>query len=199
LTVTLTTPTSISETATTPRRPDPLVWGQGPKTLEVFLEPTCPFSGRAFGKLDALLALAGADRLTIKLRLNTQPWHAFSPTLTRAVLAASTTSGGKDAAKAVLAAIAAHRDEFEPTQHCQGPLLDRSPAQLLARLEELSGIPLRAAFEDPALTTEVKWQAKYARQNGIHVTPTFMVDGLVVPDMSSGDAVEVWLGKLGLG
>lgn len=49
------------------------------------------------------------------------------------------------------------------------------------------------------MTTEVKWQAKYARQNGIHVTPTFMVDGLVLPDMSSGDAVEVWLGKLGLG
>lgn len=67
-----------------------------------------------------------------------------------------------------------------------------------ARLEELSGIPLRAAFEDPALTPNVKWQAKYARQNGSHVTPTFMVDGLVVPDMSSGDAVEVWLGKLGL-
>jgi protein-disulfide isomerase len=184
---------------TTARCCDPLVWGQGPKTLEVFLEPTCPFSGRAFGKLDALLALAGTDRLTIKLRLNAQPWHAFSPTLTRAVLAASTTPGGKDAAKAVLAAIAAQRDEFEPTQHCQGPLLDRSPAQLLARVEELSGIPLRAAFEDPVLTTEVKWQARYARQNGIHVTPTFMVDGLVVPDMSSGDAVEVWLGKLGLG
>lgn len=48
-----------------------------------------------------------------------------------------------------------------------------------ARLEELSGIPLRAAFEDPALPPDVKWQAKYARQNGIHVMPTFMVDGLV--------------------
>ena len=178
---------------------DPLVWGHGPRVLEVFLEPTCPFSGRAFGKLDALLEQAGADRLTIQLRLNPQPWHAFSPTLTRAVLAAATTPGGKDAAKAVLAAIAAHRDEFEPSQHCQGPLLDRSPAQLLARVEELSGIALRAAFEDPALTTDVKWQAKYARQNGIHVTPTFMVDGLVAPDFSSGDAVEVWLGKLGLG
>lgn len=48
-----------------------------------------------------------------------------------------------------------------------------------ARLEELSGIPLRAAFEDPALPPDVKGQAKYARQNGIHVMPTFMVDGLV--------------------
>ena len=30
----------------------PLVWGHGPRTLEVFLEPTCPFSVRAFNKLD---------------------------------------------------------------------------------------------------------------------------------------------------
>lgn len=47
--------------------------------------------------------------------------------------------------------------------------------------------------------TEVKWQAKYTRQNGVHVTPTFMVDGLVMPDVSSGDAVGVWLGTLGVG
>jgi hypothetical protein len=44
----------------------------------------------------------------------------------------------------------------------------------------------------------MKWHAKYARQNGIHTTPTFMVDGLVVPDMSSGDDVETWLRKLGI-
>jgi hypothetical protein len=29
---------------------------------------------------------------------------------------------------------------------------------------------------------------QYARQNGIHVSPSFMIDGLVQPDMSSGDA-----------
>ncbi|MEN9485648.1 MAG: hypothetical protein RJB37_3528, partial [Pseudomonadota bacterium] len=45
---------------------------------------------------------------------------------------------------------------------------------------------------------DVKWQAKYARQNGAHVTPTFMVDGLVVADMGSGETVEAWLGRLGL-
>lgn len=33
----------------------PLVWGHGPRTFEVFLEPTCPYSVRAFNKLDDLL------------------------------------------------------------------------------------------------------------------------------------------------
>lgn len=29
----------------------PLHWGQGPNSLEIFIEPTCPFSVIAQGKL----------------------------------------------------------------------------------------------------------------------------------------------------
>ena len=36
---------------------EPLVWGRGPRILEMFLEPTCPFSAKAFGKIDDLIAL----------------------------------------------------------------------------------------------------------------------------------------------
>jgi hypothetical protein len=42
----------------------------------------------------------------------------------------------------------------------------------------------------------VKWHARYGRQNGIHVSPTFMIDGLVQADMSSGDAVTDWVSRL---
>jgi protein-disulfide isomerase len=178
---------------------DPLVWGHGPRRLEVFLEPTCPFSARAFAKLDELLQRAGEDRLTIHLRLQPQPWHAFSPITTRAVLAAATTLGGKAAARAVLTAIFGHREAFEPAEHCQGELLERSPHALITQIEALSGVALMGAWQDPALTPHIKWQARYARQNGIHVTPTFMIDGLVVADMGSGEPVEQWLGRLGLG
>ena len=45
-------------------RADPLVWGHGPRIFEVFLEPTCPFSVKAFSKLDDLLDQAGEDRIT---------------------------------------------------------------------------------------------------------------------------------------
>ncbi len=174
-----------------------LTWGHGPRTLEVFLEPTCPFSARAFGKLDELLARAGEDRLTLRIRLLAQPWHCFSPTIVRAVLAALTTAGGQSSAKAVLAAVFSHREAFEPADHCTGPVLDRSPREVLALIEQYSAVPVAAAFEHPALTQEMKWQARYARQNGIHVTPTFMIDGLVVPDMGSGDPVDAWLARLG--
>ena len=177
---------------------DPLVWGQGPATLEIFLEPTCPFSARTFGKLDDLLSRAGEDRLTLKLRLQSQPWHPFSPAVTRAILAASTTTGGKAAAKAVMAAVFAHRDEFDLIEHRCGPNLDLTIRGILQKIERYSGVEVAQPFELPGLERELKWHARYARQNGVHATPTFMVNGLVAADMSSGDPVDAWLTKLGL-
>src|SRR6266576_3393303 len=90
-----------------------LVWGRGPRVFEVFLEPTCPHSVKAFNKLDELLATAGPERIAVKMHLHSQPWHLYSGVIVRSVLAASTLPSGKEAAKAVLAAVAAHRDEFE--------------------------------------------------------------------------------------
>lgn len=177
---------------------DALRLGHGPRTLDVFLEPTCPFSARAWGKLDELLARAGAERLTIRLRLQSQPWHLFSSVTTRAVLAAASLPEGAAAVRAVLGAIFTHRAEFEPADHCSGEVLDRTPRQVLARIEALSGLALAAAWETPALTAAVKWQARHARQNGIHVSPTFLIDGLAVPEMGSGETVDAWLERLGL-
>jgi hypothetical protein len=62
---------------TTTWRADPLVWGHGPRVFEAFLEPTCPFSVKASGRLDDLLGQAGEDRITIKLRLQSQPWRMY--------------------------------------------------------------------------------------------------------------------------
>ena len=174
----------------------PLVWGHGARIFEAFLEPTCPFSVRALGKFDALLALAGEDRITLKIRLQSQPWHMFSGVITRAVLAASTLPNGRDAAKSVLLAVGAHREEFEFERHAAGPNMDATPAQIIARIEGYTGLVLAAAFANPELDREIKWHCKYARQNGIHVSPTFMIDGLVQNDISSGDAVEAWAAKL---
>jgi hypothetical protein len=181
---------------TTKWRADPLTWGQGPRLLEMFLEPTCPFSGRALGKLDDLLKQAGEDRITVKIRLQSQPWHMYSGVIVRCIVAASTLPEGKEAARAVLAAVAAHREEFEFTRHCSGPNMDATPSEIIARIERYVGVTLADAFAIPDLDREIKWHCKYARQNGIHASPTFMIDGLVRPDMSSGDAVSEWVSRL---
>jgi hypothetical protein len=94
-----------------------------------------------------------------------------------------------------MAAIAAHREEFEFERHAGGPNMDVTPNQIIERLEGYSGVKLKEVFAIPDLDREIKWHCKYARQNGIHVSPTFMIDGLVQPDMSSGDEVGVWVKK----
>jgi predicted DsbA family dithiol-disulfide isomerase len=175
---------------------DPLTWGKGARVFEVFLEPTCPFSVKAFGKLDELLSQAGEDRIAIKIRLQSQPWHMFSGVIVRTILAASTLEGGKESAKAVMAAVGAHREEFEFTRHAGGPNMDATPNDIIARIEGYTGLRLGAAFAEPSLERDIKWHSKYARQNGIHVSPTFMIDGLVQPDMGSGDAVSDWVARI---
>lgn len=175
---------------------EPLAWGRGPRVFEMFLEPTCPFSVKAFGKLDDTLKLSGDDRITVKIRLQSQPWHMYSGVIVRCILAASTLQGGKEAAKTVMMAVARHREEFEFTRHCSGPNMDATPRDIIARLEGYSGLPLADAFAIPDLDREIKWHCKYARQNGVHVSPTFMINGLVQPDMSSGDGVSDWITRL---
>lgn len=177
-------------------RAAPLSWGQGPRVLEMFLEPTCPFSVRALGKVDDLLAQAGEDRITVKIRLQSQPWHLYSGVVVRSILAASTLPLGREAARAVMNAVAAHREEFEFEDHCGGANMDATPAQIIARLEHYSGIRIAEAFALPDLDSEMKWHSRYARQNGIHVSPTFMIDGLVHADMGSADAVAEWVKRL---
>ncbi len=177
---------------------DPLAWGHGPRRFEIFMEPTCPFSAKAFGKVDALLKAAGEDRITVELRLLSQPWHMFSGVVTRAILAASTMEGGRETAKKVLEAVCAHREEFEFTDHCAGPNMDATPNDILAKIRDYSGVDVREAFADPTLDKAVKRHTRYARQNGAHVTPTFMVDGIIDPSIGSGDPVESWVEKLGL-
>ncbi|MEO3741255.1 Thioredoxin [Kosakonia oryzendophytica] len=179
-----------------PLHADPLSWGHGPRTFEVFLEPTCPFSVRAFNKLDALLNEVGEEKVTIKIRLQSQPWHMFSGVIVRCILAASTLPEGKAAARSVLKAVADHREEFEFTDHCSGPNMDTTPQQIIERIEKYSGVKLAAAFARPELQTEIKWHSKYARQNGIHVSPTFMVNGLVQADLGSGDDIGVWAQRI---
>jgi protein-disulfide isomerase len=162
----------------------------------MFLEPTCPFSGKAFGKIKELLQTAGEDKITVKVRLQSQPWHLYSGVIVRAILAASTLDNGREAAWRVMEAVASHREEFEFDHHCSGPNMDATPNDIIGRIERYSGVRVAEAFAIPDLDREVKWHSKYARQNGIHVSPTFMIDGLVQADMSSGDPVADWVSRL---
>jgi hypothetical protein len=179
--------------------PEPIEFGRGKTELEVFLEPTCPFSKRAFGKFEALLAAVGEDRLTIKVRFVSQPWHLSSSVVTRCILAASATPGGKRAGVAAMRAVYDHREDFEGEDHVSGPNMSRSPEQTIAHVSRLCGIELAEAFRLKSVDQAVRWHAKYSRQNGVHVSPTFAVNRILSASMGSGQSVEEWSKELGFG
>jgi hypothetical protein len=78
----------------------------------MFLEPTCPLSDRAFGKLEDLLDQAGEDRITVKVRLQAQPWQMYPAEIGAPHSGRLDPVDGKTAAKSVMAAVAAHREEI---------------------------------------------------------------------------------------
>ena len=71
-------------------------------------------------------------------------------------LAASTFESGKAAAKSVMAAAAAQREEFEFDRHCGGLNLDASPNDIIRRIVRYSGVELTELFAIPDLDREVK-------------------------------------------
>ena len=131
--------------------PEPIDLGHGDMELEVFLEPTCPFSKLAFGKLKPLLDAVGEDALTVKIRFVSQPWHLFSGIVTRTILAATATPGGKEAGLAAMRGVYDHREEFEFEDHSSGPNMDRTPAEIIAQISDLAGVDLSEAFKLRAL------------------------------------------------
>ena len=179
------------------KNPEPIELGHGAFELEVFLEPTCPYSKRAFEKLQPLLDAVGEDKLTIKIRFLSQPWHLFSGIVTRSILAASATEGGKQAGLAAMSAVFDHREEFEFENHCSGPNMDRTPAEIIAHISDLTGIDLSEAFKLKSVDQALRWHTRYSRQNGVHVSPTFAVNRLINNSMGSGQSIEEWSKELG--
>ena len=169
----------------------PVAIGHGGTELEMFLEPTCPYSKRAFEKAPALLSAVGEDKLTIVFRFVSQPWHLFSGIVTRAILAASA-AGGTPAALKAMAGVYARREDFEFEDHSHGPNMDHTPNQILADIAAITGLDLSAAFRLNSVGNALRWNTKYHRQNGVHVSPTFSIDRIIEPNMSSGQTIEEW-------
>ncbi len=86
----------------------------------------------------------------------------------------------------------AERDSYEFTNHASGPNMDQTPSDILRRIKAATGLALRAAFDIPDLDRQIKWHCNYTRHNGIHVSPTFMVRGLVAANLGRGDSIEDW-------
>ncbi|KAF4619141.1 hypothetical protein D9613_004933 [Agrocybe pediades] len=178
-----------------------------PHTLDIFLDYVCPYSAKIAFKLDKilkpLLLPAGPyeGKFKVIYRFQVQPWHAMSTLTNEAGLAALRVSPRNFWAFSL--ALFRRQEEFFdiPTQ-------DLTPRQVRDKLAHVAAevLPTESidAFKDlltfkssanggNAVTDDLKYNVKFSRQNGIHVSPTVLWDGLVQNQVSSSWENEEWV------
>jgi len=176
-----------------------------PVKLEAWYDFACPFSATSFLMLTEEVLPLYAQKAPGKIQFlhyqYPQPWHA----------------PGAYAAEVSLAVEAVNPSCYLPTCQYffrkQAELAfdcvsyDRTRSAMYSILAsaaaEASGVDAASVLQkvqflgtSPNAGNEmgqlVKWYAKHGRKNGIHVTPTVLVNGIEEPSISSGWSLDAW-------
>ncbi|KAG1796898.1 uncharacterized protein BJ212DRAFT_1489159 [Suillus subaureus] len=118
------------------------------------------------------------------MRLQVQPWHATS-TYTH---------------EAGLAVVRAAPEKFwtfslalfkQQAEFFDGPSSNLTPLQFVAMFKDL--LKLKPTPNGGVgVTDDLKYTIKFARQNGVHVSPTALWDGLIANQVSSSWGEKEW-------
>ncbi|KAG1805653.1 uncharacterized protein BJ212DRAFT_1486214 [Suillus subaureus] len=177
-----------------------------PHTLEIFLDYVCPFSAKLSLAIDSILKplvdVGGPyyGKVKVIMRLQVQPWHATS-TYTH---------------EAGLAVVRAAPEKFwtfslelfkQQAGFFDGPSSNLTPLQIREKLASIAAQVITeeqvAMFKDllklkptpnggVGVTDDLKYTIKFARQNGVHVSPTALWDGLIANQVSSSWGEKEW-------
>ncbi|KAG2054925.1 hypothetical protein BDR06DRAFT_954842 [Suillus hirtellus] len=177
-----------------------------PHTLDIFLDYVCPFSAKLSFAIDNVLKplvdVGGLyyGKVKVIMRLQVQPWHATS-TYTH---------------EAGLAVVRAAPEQFwtfslalfkQQGEFFDGPSSNMTPLQIREKLANIAAQVITeeqlVTFKDllklkPSpnggigVTDDLKYTIKFARQNGVHVSPTVLWDGLIANQISSSWGEKEW-------
>ncbi|KAF9256016.1 hypothetical protein L218DRAFT_911717 [Marasmius fiardii PR-910] len=177
-----------------------------PHTLDIFLDYVCPFSAKMAlaieNVLRPLLGQGGKYEGKVKLifRNQVQPWHGSSTFVHEAGLAVARVSPDKFWAFSL--ALFKRQEEYFDI-----PTSTLTPLQIRANLAQLAGdvigsqlvnsfselLKLKSSPNGGVdVTDDLKYTIKFSRQNGIHVSPTVLWDGIVANEISSGWGEKEW-------
>ncbi|OJA17710.1 hypothetical protein AZE42_07450 [Rhizopogon vesiculosus] len=177
-----------------------------PHTLDIFLDYVCPFSAKlSFAIDDVLKPLVDVGgqyygKVKVIMRLQVQPWHATSTYTHEAGLAVARAAPEKFWPFSI--ALFKQQDEFfDIPSSTMTPLqirekLGNIAAQLITKEQVITFKELLTLKPTPnggnAVTDDLKYTVKFSRQNGVHVSPTVLWDGLVANQISSSWGEKEW-------
>ncbi|KAI0053717.1 hypothetical protein FA95DRAFT_1530643 [Auriscalpium vulgare] len=177
-----------------------------PHTLDVFLDYVCPFSGKLSVALDTVVKplVDGGKydgKIKVIFRNQVQPWHGSSTFTHEAGLAVARAAPEKFWAFSLL--LLKKQGEYYDI-----PTSSLSPIQIrekLAGLADEAGLSQSqvAEFKDllinkstpnggVSVTDDLKYTIKFSRQNGVHVSPSVLWDGLLANEVSSSWGDKEW-------
>jgi len=177
-------------------------------TIELWIDYVCPYSAKLFRNAVAPIIAPSVTsghlkgKVNLILRLQVQPWHGASTFTHEAALAV-----GKVAPEGFFDYTTLLLREQE--KFFDRAVADLTPTQIREKLIALAGeVSSIDKAKLPAIkdaltyksspnggvdvTDNLKWHVKLSRQNGIHVSPTAVWDGLLASDISSGWAENEW-------
>ncbi|KIK64845.1 hypothetical protein GYMLUDRAFT_39804 [Collybiopsis luxurians FD-317 M1] len=177
-----------------------------PHTLDVFLDYVCPFSAKmALAIQNVLVPLCNeggkyGGKVKVIFRNQVQPWHASSTWVHEASLAVARVAP-QQFWQFSLALFKQQGEYFDiptstitPTEvranlaKLAGEVIGNNLAGSVKDLLELKGSPNGGN----AVTDDLKYTIKFSRQNGIHVSPTVLWDGLIAHEISSSWGEKEW-------
>ncbi|KAG7095921.1 hypothetical protein E1B28_006605 [Marasmius oreades] len=178
-----------------------------PHTLEIFLDYVCPFSAKmALAIENVLRPLFGPNgkyegKVKVVFRNQVQPWHSSSTFVHEASLAVARSS--PDNFWAFSLALFKRQGEYFDI-----PTSTLTPLQIRAKLAKLATDVVGSQLSDELsellklksspnggvdVTDDLKYTVKFSRQNGIHVSPTAMWDGVTANEISSSWSEKEWI------
>ncbi|KAI8144489.1 thioredoxin-like protein [Fennellomyces sp. T-0311] len=175
-----------------------------PHTLEVYLDYVCPFSAKIYKRIREqvwpFVEQTYPNKVQFIFRQQIQPWHATSTLVHEAALAVEKLDESKFYPFSDI--LFAHQQEF-----FDEAVETKSRRELIAELAKLAesvGVPSDKFTEliangtgEPknhgnSISNDLKLAIKLGRQNGIHVSPTALFDGLQDNSVSSGWELDQW-------
>ncbi|CAG8743246.1 22447_t:CDS:2 [Dentiscutata erythropus] len=185
-------------------------WGvcTAPHVLEIYLDYVCPFSAKIFLRLRndvfPFIEKEYPEKIQFLFRQQVQPWHPSSSVVHEAALAVERIDKTKflDFSAKLFEV---QREYFdESVQTLTRAQVNNSLAKYVNLLgiqsdqfTSLINIPATSNFSEARnsgnnVTNDLKWHIKLGRQNGIHVSPTVLFDGIIDDSVSSGWTFEQW-------